>query len=145
MKRKKIIQKQEFLVENHITKICTKNALQTLVTDSRHARCTYLKNLGKGCNTDFRNSDRNRKIIDLTFSYVITCALKHTTTKMHHFIKLQGAAGFSGRGRSFENRSFKNLYWPPHRRGQVMKDGMSGMLQQVRLGQVKKARKSSII
>ena len=26
-----------------------------------------------------------------------------------------------------------------------MKDGMSGMLQQVRLGQVRKARKSSII
>jgi hypothetical protein len=27
----------------------------------------------------------------------------------------------------------------------VMKDGMSGILQQVRLGQVRKARKSSII
>jgi hypothetical protein len=49
---------------------------------------TYLKNLGKGCNTDFRNSDRNRKTIDLTFSYVITCALKHTTTKMYHLIEL---------------------------------------------------------
>ncbi len=48
-------------------------------------------------------------------------------------------------GRSFKNRSFKNSYWPPHRRCYVMKDGMSGMLQQVRLGQVRKARKSSII
>jgi hypothetical protein len=75
-------------VENHITKICTKNALQTLVTDSRHARCTYLKNLGKGCNTDFRNSDRNRKIIDLTFSYEIKCALKHTSTKNVSFDRI---------------------------------------------------------
>ncbi len=50
-----------------------------------------------------------------------------------------------GQGRSFENSSFENSYWLSHRTCWVMKYGMSGILQQVRIGQVRKARKSSII
>ena len=51
----------------------------------------------------------------------------------------------NGVGCSFKNRSFKNLQWLPHQKCQVMRDGMRGILKQVRLGQVRKSIKSSII